>query len=175
MVWHNPPRILNMWVSLPECKFSWFQPHIPNTPQIARLMPYWNKRIGSPVIFIISILSTILFMFFFYTYLTFKLQYMAERKWSRRKLNSNCGHSSEIVTTKSKLSKLYCIRIPQLSNPKKRYLALCTFNPLSFPSHTHFSKTSTKAPHQACHRQRSSKAPKQELGSSTTLTLLTQM
>jgi hypothetical protein len=147
MVWHNTARIPNMWVSLPKCKFSWFQPYIPNTPQIATLMPYSNKCIGSPILFIMSILSTILFMFFFNTYLTFKLQYIADRKWSRRKLNSNCGLSSQIVTTKSKLSKLYCIHIPKLSNPKKRYLALHTINPLSFPSHTHFSKTSTKAPH----------------------------
>jgi len=174
MVWHNPPRSPNMWVSLPKCKFSWFQPHIPNTPQIATLMPYSNKRISSPIIFIISILSTILFMFFLYTYLTFKLQYIAERKWSRRNLNCNCVHSSQIVTTKSKLSKLHCIPIPELSNPKKRYLALHTINPLSFPSHAHFSKTSTKAPHQTRHCQRSSKTRKQELGSSTTLTLLTQ-
>ncbi len=176
MVWHNPPRIPNMWVSLPKCKFSWFQPHIPNTPQIATLMPYSNNCIRSPIIFIISILSTILFMFFFYTYSTFKLQYIAERKWRQRDLNSNHEHSSQIVTTKRKLSKLYCIHISELSNPKKRYLTLCTINLLSFPSqHTHFSKTSTKAPHWACHCQRSSKTPKQELSSSTTLTLLTQM
>lgn len=148
-----------MGVSLPECKFSWFHPTFPKPHKIATLMPYTNKRISSPVIFIISILSTILFMFFLYTYLTFKLQYVVERKWSWRNLNSNCGHSSQIVTTKRKLFKLYCIHIPELSKPKKRYFALRTINPLSSPLHAHFSKTSTKAPHQARHCQRSLKTP----------------
>ncbi len=43
------------------------------------------------------------------------------------------------------------------------------------PSPTHSSKFSTRAPHHAHHCQRSSRTPKQKLGSFIALTLFTQM
>lgn len=72
-----------------------------------------------------------------------------------------------IVTSKSKLSKLYCIHIPELSNPKKIYLALVTQSILYSLHRTPiFQKLPLKHPIKLA----IAKGHK----SSTTLTLITQ-
>jgi hypothetical protein len=75
------------------------------------------------MIFIISTISTILFMFLLSTYQTSKPRYIVKKKWNKRNLNYNCGHLSYIVIIENKSSKLYCINISKLFNSKEK-----TFN-----------------------------------------------
>ncbi len=75
------------------------------------------------MIFIISTIPTILFMFLLYTYQTSRLWYIVKKKWNQRNFNYDCGHPSYIVIIENKSSKLYYINISKLSNSKEKILS----------------------------------------------------